>query len=65
MDEWFWDKRVKSIDKDADRFKQINIEVFKETTAFLSESDIVLELGCGTGAKTCDLAKYVKEILAK
>ena len=64
MEERFWDKRVKSIDKDADRFEQINLKVLEQTKTFLNESDIVLEFGCGTGAKTCDLAKYVNKIQA-
>jgi 2-polyprenyl-3-methyl-5-hydroxy-6-metoxy-1,4-benzoquinol methylase len=63
-EERFWDKRVKSIDKDAERFEQINNKVLGQTKTFLNESDIVLEFGCGTGAKTCDLAKYVQKILA-
>lgn len=64
MKEQFWDKRVKSIDKDTDRFKQINLKVLEQTKTFLNENDMVLEFGCGTGAKTCDLAKYVKNIQA-
>ena len=42
MEERFWDKRVKSIDKDADRFSHINVKVLEQTKTFLNERDIVL-----------------------
>ena len=50
------DKQVLSVYENAYR------KTVKRSAAFLKEEDRVFEIGCGTGAATIPLSKYVKEI---
>ncbi|WP_085909519.1 class I SAM-dependent methyltransferase [Kiloniella majae] len=62
--EKFWDKASKNYDKTEDRFEYIHRKTSENTKKHLSNTDIVLDYGCGTGTKSCEFAKQVKEIHA-
>ncbi|GAB5487480.1 MAG: hypothetical protein Pars2KO_10500 [Parasphingorhabdus sp.] len=60
--EAFWDKASKNYDKTEERFKHIHETTREKTQKYLKATDIVLDYGCGTGTKSCELAHLVKEI---
>ncbi|WED25197.1 class I SAM-dependent methyltransferase [Vibrio sp. DW001] len=60
----FWDKASKNYDKSEDRFKYIHNKTRENTKKHLDINNVVLDYGCGTGTKACELASHVKEIHA-
>lgn len=62
--EQFWDKASKNYDTTEERFEDIHRRVRDKTTQHLHATDVVLDYGCGTGTKSCELAHLVSEILA-
>lgn len=60
----FWDKASKNYDTTEERFEDIHRRVRDKTTEHLHATDVVLDYGCGTGTKSCELADLVSEILA-
>ncbi|MCH9693155.1 MAG: class I SAM-dependent methyltransferase [Gammaproteobacteria bacterium] len=61
--ERFWDKASKNYDTTEDRFEEIHSRVRDKTKVHLSATDVVLDYGCGTGTKVCELAGFVSEVL--
>ncbi|MFC1236192.1 class I SAM-dependent methyltransferase [Vibrio sp. F74] len=62
--ESFWDKASKNYDKSEERFEYIHNKTRGNTKKYLDINNIVLDYGCGTGTKSCELASQVKEIHA-
>lgn len=62
--EAFWDKASQNYDKSEERFEYIHNRTRENTEAYLNLKDVVLDYGCGTGTKSCEFAKQVKEIHA-
>jgi ubiquinone biosynthesis O-methyltransferase len=62
--ESFWDKTSKDYDKSEARFEYIHNKTRENTKKYLDVSNVVLDYGCGTGTKSCELASQVKEIHA-
>lgn len=62
--ERFWDGASKNYDKTEERFEFIHSKSRENTSKFLSNSDIVLDYGCGTGTAACQFSNKVKEIHA-
>ncbi|CAM2066678.1 Class I SAM-dependent methyltransferase [Sulfidibacter corallicola] len=62
--EAFWDKASKNYDKTEERFEYIHNKTKENTEKYLNDHDIVLDYGCGTGTKSCELASQAKEIHA-
>ncbi len=60
----FWNKASKGYDKSEARFEFIHNMTRKYAEKYLDASNIVLDYGCGTGTKSCELASHVKEIHA-
>lgn len=60
----FWDKASKGYDKSEARFEYIHNMTRENAKNHLDISNVVLDYGCGTGTKSCELASYVKEIHA-
>ena len=60
----FWNKASKGYDKSEARFEFIHNTTRKYAEKYLDASNIVLDYGCGTGTKSCELASHVKEIHA-
>ena len=60
----FWDKQARSYDRRAAQADLTHRRTVEHTERRLQGSDIVLDLGCGIGTLTCDLAGSVGEILA-
>jgi 2-polyprenyl-3-methyl-5-hydroxy-6-metoxy-1,4-benzoquinol methylase len=60
----FWDKASKGYDKSEARFEYIHNMTRENAKNHLDISNVVLDYGCGTGTKSCELASYVKEIYA-
>ncbi|MFA0570686.1 class I SAM-dependent methyltransferase [Vibrio gallaecicus] len=60
----FWNKASKGYDKSEARFEFIHNMTRKYAKKHLDASNVVLDYGCGTGTKSCELASYVKEIHA-
>lgn len=61
--EKFWDNTSKNYDTTEERFEQIHSSVRDKTKKHLKVTDVVLDYGCGTGTKCCELAGSVSEIL--
>jgi 2-polyprenyl-3-methyl-5-hydroxy-6-metoxy-1,4-benzoquinol methylase len=61
--EKFWDKASKNYDTTEERFERIHSRVRDNTKQHLKATDVVLDYGCGTGTKSCELADLVNEIL--
>lgn len=61
--EKFWDKASKNYDTTEERFEQIHSRVREKTKVHLSATDVVLNYGCGTGTKACELAGFVSEVV--
>ncbi|MGF1710194.1 class I SAM-dependent methyltransferase [Vibrio kagoshimensis] len=62
--EKFWNKASKGYDKSEARFEFIHNMTRKYAEKYLDASNVVLDYGCGTGTKSCELASHVKEIHA-
>jgi 2-polyprenyl-3-methyl-5-hydroxy-6-metoxy-1,4-benzoquinol methylase len=62
--EKFWGKAAKNYDTTEERFAHIHSKARDKTTEHLKSTDVVLDYGCGTGTKSCELANFVGEILA-
>ncbi len=60
----FWDKASKNYDKSEERFEYIHNKTRENTKKYLGINNVVLDYGCGTGTKSCELASQVKEIHA-
>ena len=61
----FWDRRSREFDKQVlNVYKNAYKKTVKRSLAFLDRENRVLEIGCGTGIVTTQLADYVKEITA-
>ena len=56
--EKFWDSWADKFDKRAKNFTPLPIE---ETKKYLKNSDVVLDVGCATGAAVIEIADCVKE----
>ncbi len=61
--ERFWDRASKNYDSTEERFEEIHSRVREKTKVHLSAGDVVLDYGCGTGTKACELAGFVREVL--
>jgi 2-polyprenyl-3-methyl-5-hydroxy-6-metoxy-1,4-benzoquinol methylase len=62
--EKFWDLLSKIYDEETQRFEQMYIKTAELTKHYLSKNNVVLEIGCGTGTLTNDIANCVKVIHA-
>jgi 2-polyprenyl-3-methyl-5-hydroxy-6-metoxy-1,4-benzoquinol methylase len=62
--EKFWDLLSKIYDEETQRFEQMYIKTTENTKNYLSNNDIVMEIGCGTGTLTNEIANSVKTIHA-
>ncbi|MEH6533538.1 MAG: methyltransferase domain-containing protein [Photobacterium frigidiphilum] len=60
----FWDKASKGYDKSEARFEYIHNKTRENAKKHLDVGNVVLDYGCGTGTKSCELASQVKEIHA-
>ncbi|MEZ9999403.1 class I SAM-dependent methyltransferase [Vibrio lentus] len=60
----FWNKASKGYDKSEARFEYIHNMTREDAKKHLNVSNVVLDYGCGTGTKSCELASHVKEIHA-
>lgn len=61
----FWNRRSEVFDKQVlSVYENAYRKTVKRSAAFLKKEDRVFEIGCGTGAATIPLSKYVKEITA-
>ena len=61
----FWDKRSRMFDSQVlEVYKNAYKKTVKRSAAFLNQENTVLEIGCGTGIVTMQLADCVKEITA-
>lgn len=59
----FWDKVASNYDNNTDKvFKSANEKVLTRITKYYNEEYNVLEIGCGTGYFTVEVAKAVKVI---
>lgn len=64
-DEKFWDALSNKYDKQVEKvFCNAYKKTISYTKKYVKETDIVLDIGCGTGITTIELTNYVKEIHA-
>ncbi len=62
--EKFWDKRAVEYDQNEKKWSETYNKAIENTTKYLKKEDTVLEMGCGSGIMTMQLANLVKEIHA-
>lgn len=61
----FWDRISGNYDKQAEKiFSDAYKRTIEYTIKYLKKTDTVLDIGCGTGITTVEIANYVKEICA-
>ncbi|MBN1781141.1 class I SAM-dependent methyltransferase [bacterium] len=60
----FWDLVAKNYHRDEARFEAITRRALDSTIRHLKKTDVVLDVGCGTGTKTCEFAGHVKTVHA-
>lgn len=59
----FWDKIASHYDNNVNKtYKTANESIINLTKTFCKEDDIILDIGCGTGLLTTELANSVKSI---
>ena len=63
--EKFWDKRAVEYEKNEKKWSETYNKAIENTRKHLKKDDIALEIGCGSGIMTMQLAKHVKKIHAK
>ncbi|MEK3885831.1 class I SAM-dependent methyltransferase [Paenibacillus sp. PL2-23] len=62
--ERFWDKAAHTYDQQEKKAEPTYRSIMQRTQKHLKPSDIVLEVGCGTGLMTNEMAQYVSSIHA-
>lgn len=62
--EKFWDRTARSYDQEEKKDEDIHLHNVKQLKEYLQPSDLVLDLGCGTGLFSAELAPCVKKIQA-
>ncbi|MCV3274415.1 class I SAM-dependent methyltransferase [Roseobacter sinensis] len=60
--EKFWDQSADNYDKSEEQFEYIHSRSRDLAKEHLTDSDVVLDYGCGTGTTACYIAGHVKEI---
>ncbi len=60
--EAFWNASADDYDKTEERFEAIHRRSRENARNHVTETDVVLDYGCGTGTTACDLAGRVKSI---
>lgn len=56
----FWDQRARKYDESITRHKDLYIRTIENTRSLLDDSDVVLDLGCGSGEIGLDIAPHVE-----
>jgi ubiquinone/menaquinone biosynthesis C-methylase UbiE len=62
LQEAFWDKRARKYDDDIVRHDDVYLRTIDSTRSLLSDSDVVLDLGCGSGEIGLDIAHHVRRL---
>ena len=62
LQEAFWDKGARKYDNDIVRHDDVYIRTVDKTRSLLSDSDVVLDLGCASGEIGLDIAPYVRRL---
>ena len=62
--EKFWDKSASKFDQEGKKDEQTYIKIIDRTKKYLKTSDTILDLGCGTGLISNEIAGCVKLIHA-
>jgi 2-polyprenyl-3-methyl-5-hydroxy-6-metoxy-1,4-benzoquinol methylase len=60
--ERFWDRIAKQWDAEGNKLDETSIKVIEKTKKHLTDEDLVLEYGCGTGTISNELAGSVKKV---
>ncbi len=58
----FWDGRAEKYDEDIRTHDSLYTRTITHTTALLTNSDVVLDLGCGSGEIGLDIARHVQRL---
>ena len=58
----FWDGRAEKYDEDIRTHDSLYIRTITRTAALLTNSDVVLDLGCGSGEIGLDIARHVQRV---
>ncbi len=58
----FWDGRAAKYDEDIRTHDSLYIRTITGTTSLLTNSDTVLDLGCGSGEIGLDIARHVQRV---
>jgi len=59
----FWDKKSKNYDKNIKKYNFVYKKTIDSARSLLTNSDVVLDFACGTGAISLDIAPYVQKVL--
>ncbi len=58
----FWDKRSKNYDDDIKKHDCLYVKTIDSTRSLLTNSDLVLDVGCATGEMSLDIALHVRRV---
>ncbi len=59
----FWDKKSKNYDKNIKKYNFVYKKTIDSARSLLTNSDVVLDFACGTGAISLDIAPHVQKVL--
>jgi len=62
--EKFWDMSAGNYDRTEEKFEFIHSRSREIAKAYLKDTDIVLDYGCGTGTTACEFSDLVKRVRA-
>ena len=62
MQATFWDERARKYDDDIQRHDSLYTRTIASTKSLLTDSDVVLDLGCGSGEIGLDIARHVQRV---
>ena len=62
MQATFWDERATKYDEDIQRHDSLYTRTIDSTTSLLTNSDVVLDFGCGSGEISLDIAGHVRRV---
>ena len=58
----FWDNRAQKYDDEIQRHDSLYARTINSTKSLLSDSDVVLDFGCGSGEMGLDIASHIQRV---
>lgn len=58
----FWDKRAQKYDMDIQKHDSVYVKTIQRTKSLLTNSNVILDFGCGSGEMSLDIAPHVQKL---